>query len=91
MNWVEMLETNAGIGGSEPPGDCTTLPVPAGFSGGRLPRQGPLVWNTAGRTLTPQDAELDLRHIEPTPVKCFMSSSTRVLHRRYIISCVSEY
>ena len=24
-------------------------------------------------------------------VKCFMSSRTRVLHRRYIISCVSEY
>ncbi len=65
---VEVLELDAGVGGSETPINRGRPGVALGLPGGDLTLQRGLGWDTAAQALTREDAELQLRDVEPTAV-----------------------
>ena len=68
INGMESVELDAGIKYIEPPFDVGFSLVQLQFQGMNLPTEGFLVGKTLPGTTEEEDTELDLNHIQPTPV-----------------------
>ena len=76
------MELGSGVLNVEAPVDAGWSVVPLQFQGLDLPAEGRLVGETLPEAAAGEDAELDLRHIEPTAVLGgVVNSSLRAMRR----------
>ena len=76
------MEFGSGVLDAEAPVDVGLSFVPLQFQSADLPAEGFLVWQTLPAATAGEDAELDLRHIEPTAVLGRVVDSSRLAMRR---------